>query len=106
VKRRHVTRSTRHTILDPSRVIPVVGAVKAKVTRNGQVTLPEPLRRRWSATSVLVIDRGDYAIVRPVPDDVVAALRGSLAGPGPTADAMRRSERDAEAGGARGNGGS
>jgi bifunctional DNA-binding transcriptional regulator/antitoxin component of YhaV-PrlF toxin-antitoxin module len=72
-------------------------AVQAKVTRNGQISLPATMRRRWNAASVLVIDRGDYAIVRPVPDDVVGTLRGSHAGPGPTSEETRRAEREAEA---------
>ena len=38
-------------------------AIHAKVTRNGQVSLSAELGRRWAASSVLVIDRGDYAIV-------------------------------------------
>jgi bifunctional DNA-binding transcriptional regulator/antitoxin component of YhaV-PrlF toxin-antitoxin module len=71
--------------------------VKAKVTRNGQVSLPAELRRRWGARSVLVIDRGDYAIVRPIPDDTIAALRGSHAGPGPTTEHAREIERESEA---------
>ena len=70
--------------------------VQAKVTRNGQISLPAEIRRRWGAASVIVIDGGDYAIVRPVPDDVVSALRGSYAGPGPTAEESRRAEREAE----------
>jgi bifunctional DNA-binding transcriptional regulator/antitoxin component of YhaV-PrlF toxin-antitoxin module len=72
-------------------------AVQAKVTRNGQVSLPAAMRRRWNAASVLVIDRGDYAIVRPVPDDIVGTLQGSHAGPGPSSEEMRRAEREAEA---------
>lgn len=71
-------------------------ATQAKVTRNGQVSLPAPLRHRWATERVLVIDRGDYAIVRPIPDDIVAALRGSYAGTGPTSDAARSAERAAE----------
>jgi bifunctional DNA-binding transcriptional regulator/antitoxin component of YhaV-PrlF toxin-antitoxin module len=70
--------------------------VQAKVTRNGQISLPAEIRRRWMAASVVVIDRGDYVIVRPVPDDVVSALQGSHAGPGPTVDEARRDERQAE----------
>jgi AbrB family looped-hinge helix DNA binding protein len=70
--------------------------VQAKVTRNGQISLPAEIRRRWGAASVVVIDRGDYAIVRPVPDDVVAALQGSHAGPGPSVEDSRRAEREAE----------
>jgi len=69
---------------------------QAKVTRSGQVSLPAELRHRWGVGSVLVIDRGDYAIVRPVPDDAVAALRGAHAGPGPTTDEVRAAERDAD----------
>jgi len=70
---------------------------RAKVTRNGQVSLPAALRRRWDAGSVLVIDRGDYAIVRPIPDDPVAALQGAHRGPGPPTEAVRAAERAAEA---------
>lgn len=69
----------------------------AKVTGNGQISLPAALRRRWQAGSVLVIDRGDYAIVRPIPDDPVAALRGAHAGPGPASEAARSVERTADA---------
>lgn len=67
--------------------------MKAKVTRNGQISLPAELRRRWGSGAVLVIDRGSYAIVRPVPDDVVSALHGAHAGPGPTPDEARAAER-------------
>jgi bifunctional DNA-binding transcriptional regulator/antitoxin component of YhaV-PrlF toxin-antitoxin module len=70
---------------------------KAKVTRNGQVSLPAELRRRWQASTVLVLDRGDYAIVRPIPHDPVAALLGAHAGAGVTAEQARTAEREAEA---------
>lgn len=68
----------------------------AKVTSNGQVSLPAELRHRWAAGFVLVVDRGDYAIVRPVPLDPVAALQGAHAGPGAASDQVRRAEREAE----------
>ncbi len=64
-------------------------AVQAKVTRNGQVSLPAELHHRWGVASVLVIDRGDYAIVRPMPVDPVVALRGAHAGPGPSVEDAR-----------------
>jgi bifunctional DNA-binding transcriptional regulator/antitoxin component of YhaV-PrlF toxin-antitoxin module len=71
-------------------------AIRAKVTRNGQVSLPAELRRRWAAGSVLVIDRGGYAIVRPIPTDPLASLRGSHAGPGPALEQSRAAERATE----------
>lgn len=70
--------------------------VRAKVTKNGQISLPAPLRGRWKADAVLVIDKGDYAIVRPIPDDPIGALRGKYAGPGPSSEEMRAAERAAE----------
>lgn len=71
-------------------------AIRAKVTRNGQVSLPAELRHRWGTAAVLVIDRGDYAIVRPIPADPLARLRGAHAGPGPSLEQARAAERTAE----------
>jgi len=45
---------------------------------------------------VLVIDRGDYAIVRPIPEDPVTALEGAPAAAGVTTEDARTSERTAE----------
>ena len=75
-----------------------MASVEAKVTRNGQMSLPAELRRRWAVGSVLVVDRGDYAIVRPLSQDLIADLMGSQAGPGPTAEQARAAERAAERG--------
>jgi bifunctional DNA-binding transcriptional regulator/antitoxin component of YhaV-PrlF toxin-antitoxin module len=72
-------------------------AVQAKVTRNGQISLPAGLRHRWAAESVLVIDRGGYAIVRPIPDDPIRALRGAYRGSGPSSEEMRQAARMEEA---------
>lgn len=68
----------------------------AKVTRNGQVSIPAGLRHRWNADFVLVIDCGDYAILRPVPADPIAALRGAHAGPGPAIEQARAAAQEAE----------
>jgi hypothetical protein len=48
-------------------------------------------------TQVKVSRRGDYAIVRLVPDDPIEALRGAYATPGPATDAARAADRAAEA---------
>ena len=42
---------------------------------------------------VLVIDKGSYAIVRPVPDDPIGALKGVHSGFGPTTDEARAAAR-------------
>jgi bifunctional DNA-binding transcriptional regulator/antitoxin component of YhaV-PrlF toxin-antitoxin module len=71
-------------------------STKVLVSRNGQISVPAEVRHRWDTKAVLVIDRGSYAIVRPVPEDTITALRGSYAGPGPTADDARAADRTAE----------
>ena len=72
-------------------------ATQVKVSRNGQVSVPAAVRHRWGTATVLVIDRGDYAIIRPVPDDPIESLRGSYAELGPTAEEARSANRIAEA---------
>ncbi len=68
-----------------------------KITANGQMSLPAELRHRWASGSVVVVDRGGYAIVRPVPDDVPGALAGAYSGPGPSTDDLRAGERAEDA---------
>ena len=73
--------------------------VRARVSRNGQISLPAELRRRWGVgpgDDVAIIDEGDYALVLPIPDDIVGALAGVFAGPGPTTDEMREESRREE----------
>ena len=70
---------------------------QAKVTSSGQISLPAALRRRWGADRVLVVDRGDYALVRPMPDDIVGFLRGSVPASGRSLEDIRADERAAEA---------
>lgn len=67
--------------------------LQAKVTDSGQISLPAALRRRWGVKRVLVIDRGDYAIVRPMPEDIVDFLRGSITTGGARLEEIRAEER-------------
>ena len=71
-------------------------ATRVTVSRNGQVSVPAAVRHRWRTRSVLVIDKSDYAIVRPIPDDPITALEGAHAGPGVTTEKARAAERAAE----------
>lgn len=70
---------------------------ESKVSKNGQISLPAELRRRWNVQSVLFLDKGDHAVVVPVPDDPIGALYGKYAGLGPTTDEIRAEEQAAEA---------
>lgn len=67
------------------------------ITSKGGIILPVALVRRWDAELVLTIDRGDHAIVRPVPTDPMEALRGSSTGSGPSSDEIRAQEREDDA---------
>ena len=72
-------------------------AAQAKVTGSGQISLPAALRRRWGVDRVLVVDRGDYALIRPMPDNVIEFLQGSVPTGGVGLDDIRAQERDADA---------
>jgi bifunctional DNA-binding transcriptional regulator/antitoxin component of YhaV-PrlF toxin-antitoxin module len=69
----------------------------AKVTTSGQVSLPAAVRRRWGASRVIIGDEGDRVVMRPLPDDPIAAACGSLRRRGPAAEKVRAQERRADA---------
>ena len=68
----------------------------AKITASGQVSLPAAVRRRWNTAQVVMQDEGDRVVVRPLPDDPIAAACGSLARRGPATAAVRAAERRAD----------
>jgi bifunctional DNA-binding transcriptional regulator/antitoxin component of YhaV-PrlF toxin-antitoxin module len=51
-----------------------------KVTKGGQISLPAQVRQRWQTKAVGIEDLGDRVVVRPLPDDPIAAARGALKG--------------------------
>jgi bifunctional DNA-binding transcriptional regulator/antitoxin component of YhaV-PrlF toxin-antitoxin module len=53
---------------------------RARITRGGQISIPSSIRRRWSTSTLSLEDLGDHLVLRPAPDDPVAAARGALAG--------------------------
>lgn len=67
------------------------------LSRNGQVSIPAETRARWKTRKVVVVDMGDYVVMRPASDDPISELAGKYAGRGPTSDEIRREERQAEA---------
>jgi bifunctional DNA-binding transcriptional regulator/antitoxin component of YhaV-PrlF toxin-antitoxin module len=67
----------------------------ATISRGGQLSVPAEIRHRWGVTRVVIEDRGDALIVRPLPEDPIAAARGSLRASGMSAEKARaRSRRD------------
>ena len=65
---------------------------KVHISSNGQVSIPAVVRRRWKATEVLVIDKGDRVSVRPIPDNPYAAIVGKYAS-APTSEVQRAESR-------------
>lgn len=63
------------------------------VSRNGQVSIPAETRARWNTRKVIVVDMGDRVVIRPMPDDPIAEIRGKYAGRGPSTDEIRKQMR-------------
>lgn len=49
------------------------------ISAGGQVSVPAAVRKRWGTRTVLAEDRGDQLILRPAPDDPIAAVLGIFA---------------------------
>jgi hypothetical protein len=69
----------------------------ARISQGGQIQVPAEVRHRWGTREVVIEDLGSSLSIRPLPDDPIGAAAGSLAGPGPTSDEMRRQLREEEA---------
>ena len=70
----------------------------ARITAGGQISIPASVRRRWGTNRVAIHDLGDRIVVKPLPDDPIAAAEGALRGRIPvTADELRRVARRDEA---------
>ena len=46
---------------------------RMKISKGGQVSIPAPIRKRWGTTTVTLEDRGEEIVLKPAPDDPVAA---------------------------------
>jgi bifunctional DNA-binding transcriptional regulator/antitoxin component of YhaV-PrlF toxin-antitoxin module len=70
------------------------------ISSGGQISVPAAVRKRWGTRAVLAEDRGDQLVLRPAPDDPVAAVRGIFAeemSGGPTIDELRTGAREEDA---------
>jgi AbrB family looped-hinge helix DNA binding protein len=52
----------------------------AKVTKDGRISIPASIRRRWGTASLTLEDLGDRLVLRPVPADSIVEARGALVG--------------------------
>jgi AbrB family looped-hinge helix DNA binding protein len=70
----------------------------AKITRGGQISIPSRIRHRWNTSTLTLEDLGDRVVLRPAPDDPIAAARGALAGElSMSSGQLRKAAREAEA---------
>ena len=67
-----------------------------RITSAGQVSLPARVRRRWGTRRVIVEDLGDRVVLRPLPDDPIAAARGILEGRIAPTEVLRAQAREDE----------
>lgn len=68
-----------------------------RITAGGQISLPAEVRHRWATSSVGVEDLGDRVVVRPLPNDPIAAARGALKGRIKSSTELRKQARRDEA---------
>jgi AbrB family looped-hinge helix DNA binding protein len=69
----------------------------AKITRGGQISIPSSIRHRWGTSTLALEDLGDRVVLRPAPDDPIAAARGALAGElSMSSGQLRKAAREAE----------
>lgn len=51
----------------------------ARISKGGQVSVPAEIRTRWQTNTVVLDERGDHLVVRPVADDPVESTFGVFA---------------------------
>jgi AbrB family looped-hinge helix DNA binding protein len=71
---------------------------RMKISKGGQISIPAPIRKRWGTGTVTLEDRGEEIVLRPAPDDPIAAAAGAFAGIGPKIDweKVHQEEREIE----------
>lgn len=68
------------------------------ISKGGQISVPAEIRKRWATRRLQLEDRGDELVLRPAPDDPIAAAEGILKGKlGFTSEELRQLDREEEA---------
>jgi AbrB family looped-hinge helix DNA binding protein len=66
-------------------------------TTKGQIVIPAPLRKKYGiieGTKIIVMDTGNEIVLRPVTEQYLKNLRGSLKGSGALKVLMEERKRD------------
>jgi bifunctional DNA-binding transcriptional regulator/antitoxin component of YhaV-PrlF toxin-antitoxin module len=53
--------------------------VRLKISKGGQISIPAHIRHRWETSTVTLEDLGGQLVLKPAPDDPIAAAEGALA---------------------------
>jgi bifunctional DNA-binding transcriptional regulator/antitoxin component of YhaV-PrlF toxin-antitoxin module len=68
------------------------------LTDRGVVSIPAEIRRHWPSRRVLLVEVEGGVLIRPLPEDPIAAARGAFSHlKGLTSDQMRDEDRAADA---------
>jgi hypothetical protein len=72
---------------------------RLRLSKGGQISVPAAIRHRWGSSTIALEDHGDHVVLRPSPDDPIAAARGALKGLAGdmTSEDMRHEARAEEA---------
>ena len=69
------------------------------VTVKGQIVIPAPLRKKYgikNGTKIIVTDIGDAIVLKPVTDQYIRNLQGSLKGKGGLKILLEERKKDKE----------
>ena len=69
----------------------------ARISKGGQVSIPASVKNRWATERVLIEDRGDSLVLRPLPDDPIGAALDLFTAGGPSTEEIRAQLREEEA---------
>jgi len=51
---------------------------RMRISKGGQISIPAPIRHRWSTSTVTLLDQGDRLVIEPAADDPIAAADGAM----------------------------
>ena len=73
--------------------------MEAYITTKGQIVIPVELRRKYGITTktkIMIMDKGDEIVLRPITEQYLRKLQGSLKGSGALELLLDERRKDAE----------